>query len=109
MYEGYYLEDKKHGYGIYTWSDQKRYAGWWSNGKQHGIGIFISKEGKNKLGLWEEGKKVKWFNPDEITLVESEKGESYLRSILSGGEESWLKICDFPRFFQPNDAFYIER
>jgi hypothetical protein len=29
MYEGFYLEDKKHGYGIYTWSDQKKYSGWW--------------------------------------------------------------------------------
>ena len=77
-YEGFYQDDKKHGYGVYTWSDQKKYAGWWSNGKQHGIGVFISKEGKKKMGLWEDGKKIRWFNSEEVKLIESEKGESYL-------------------------------
>lgn len=32
-YEGYYLNDKKHGYGIYTWTDGKCYSGWWLLGK----------------------------------------------------------------------------
>ncbi|CDW78312.1 UNKNOWN [Stylonychia lemnae] len=109
MYEGFYLEDKKHGYGIYTWSDSKRYAGWWSNGKQHGIGIFISKDGKKKLGLWEDGKKVKWFSQDEISLIESDQGDSFLRSVLTGGEESWQRIKEFPKVFSPEEDFYKMR
>eukprot|EP00347_Sterkiella_histriomuscorum_P004958 403358433 len=108
-YEGFYQDDKKHGYGVYTWSDQKKYAGWWSNGKQHGIGVFISKEGKKKMGLWEDGKKIGWFNSEEVKLIESEKGESYLQSCIVGGEESWNKIKEFPREFTPSQEFYKAR
>lgn len=70
MYEGFYSDDKKHGFGIYTWSDSKRYAGWWHSGKQHGLGIFISKEGKKKFGIWEDGKKLRWFNEEEVKSIE---------------------------------------
>ena len=72
MYEGFYLDDKKHGYGIYTWSDKKKYSGWWYQGKQHGLGEFVSREGgKKKFGVWEDGKKVKWFSSEEIKVIES--------------------------------------
>ena len=27
--EGEYENDRKHGYGIYTWNDGKQYEGWW--------------------------------------------------------------------------------
>ena len=71
MYEGFYKDDKKHGFGLYTWSDQKRYAGWWSNGKQHGLGVFISREGRRRLGVWEDGRKLRWLSNEEIALIES--------------------------------------
>ena len=32
-YEGQYLFDKKHGYGIYKWPDGRVYAGYWKEGK----------------------------------------------------------------------------
>ena len=37
-YEGFYSNDKKHGYGIFTWLNHqdntiKRYEGWWTEGK----------------------------------------------------------------------------
>lgn len=103
MYEGFYKDDKKHGYGIYTWSDQKRYSGWWSNGKQHGIGVFISREGKKKLGLWEDGKKVKWFSSDEARFIESQGGQQFLKECITGGDESWAKIKEFPFKFLPDE------
>ena len=100
MYEGFYQEDKKHGYGIYTWSDLKKYAGWWYNGKQHGIGVFISKEGKKKYGVWEEGVKLKWFSSEEAKLIE--KGHFDITDAFKKPEESVAKISEFKRIFQPD-------
>jgi len=32
------MNDKKHGYGVYTWADGRKYEGEWVAGKQHGRG-----------------------------------------------------------------------
>jgi len=32
---GEYLDDKKHGYGIFEWGNGKIYEGYWVNGKYH--------------------------------------------------------------------------
>ena len=40
-YEGAYENDKKAGFGIYTWADGRKYEGFWAKGKQHGSGQFI--------------------------------------------------------------------
>ena len=56
--------DKKHGHGVYTWADGKRYDGMWENGRQHGEGKYISDD-KVKLGIWKEGKRIKWLNDTE--------------------------------------------
>lgn len=44
-----------------------------------------------------------------MKLVESDGGVDFIKEILPGGEESWLKMKDFPRYFQPSDEFYKER
>ena len=55
-YEGGYFNDKKHGYGVFTWyyvfmfikslrADGRSYKGNWENGKQHGNGEYISANG----------------------------------------------------------------
>lgn len=33
LYNGSYIEDKKEGYGEFTWSDGRIYKGYWMNGK----------------------------------------------------------------------------
>ena len=38
-YEGEWLNGKKHGHGIYTWTEGHRYEGDWRDGKRHGQGI----------------------------------------------------------------------
>jgi hypothetical protein len=32
-YEGAYVDDKKEGFGIFSWPDGKKYEGEWRNGK----------------------------------------------------------------------------
>ena len=32
-YVGQFESDKKSGFGIYTWTDGRKYEGWWSEGK----------------------------------------------------------------------------
>ena len=51
----FYKNDKKDGYGEYTFADGKKYTGLFKNNKQHGIGIFISPKGRKKYGIWNEG------------------------------------------------------
>jgi len=39
IYSGYYVQDKKEGFGIYYWEkDNKAYVGFWKDGKQNGVG-----------------------------------------------------------------------
>lgn len=110
MYEGFYIEDKKHGYGVYTWSDQKKYSGWWVSGKQHGLGVFISREGaKRKFGVWEDGKKVRWFNTEEVQAIESGQVEDLRELFVENPELSADKIAEFSRQFLPPAAFYQAR
>lgn len=44
QYEGEFLDDKRHGYGVYKWSG-RQYVGEWSNGQQHGRGVYIKEDG----------------------------------------------------------------
>ena len=37
-----YLNDKKHGFGIFVWVDGRKYEGNWENGKRHGLGKFTN-------------------------------------------------------------------
>jgi hypothetical protein len=43
IYDGQYLNDKKHGDGTFTWPDGRKYQGKWVDGKQHGKGYYIDK------------------------------------------------------------------
>lgn len=59
--------DKKHGHGVYTWTDGRQYDGMWENGKQHGEGIYYDATGKGRKGIWVNGKRTKWLDEDEGT------------------------------------------
>ena len=38
-YEGEYINDLKHGFGVYTWADGSRYEGEWKDDNMHGKGL----------------------------------------------------------------------
>ena len=44
-YESEWLNDTKHGHGIYTWARGYHYEGDYLNGKRHGRGIFTWADG----------------------------------------------------------------
>ena len=58
---GEYVDDKKHGKGMYFWTDGRKFDGYWANGKQSGKGKYILADGTIRIGLWENGKRVKWI------------------------------------------------
>ena len=52
------MNDKKHGYGEYTWADGRMYLGEWQEAKQHGTGIVVLPNNIAKKGIWQNGKKI---------------------------------------------------
>lgn len=61
-YVGEFMNDLKHGFGVYSWTDGRRYQGSWFKGKQDGSGIFTNTENIEKEGIWKNGERVKWIN-----------------------------------------------
>ena len=58
IYEGEFLNDKAHGYGIYTYIDGTKYEGNWKNDKKDGKGKEIYPDGAFYDGDYKEGKKI---------------------------------------------------
>lgn len=81
-YEGEYKDDKKHGFGRYTWADERRYEGWWYRGKQHGLGFYYVKGTELRAGLWEDGKRIEWFDGETAKKIEQGKVDfrAYLKN-----------------------------
>ena len=76
-YDGEFVDDAKQGFGIYNWTDGRKYTGWWYKGRQHGFGTYLDRRDgdsqKVKYGLWEHGKRIKWFDESDLELAEQGK------------------------------------
>ena len=71
-YVGEYVEDKKHGFGVYEDSIGK-YEGFWERGEQCGVGRVWERSGKVKIGVWQNNKFIKTVeNADEFNMKSSE-------------------------------------
>lgn len=55
QYEGYYYQDKKHGYGEFTWESGNKYAGNYHDDDRQGYGIMQWTDGSVYKGHWEKG------------------------------------------------------
>lgn len=62
QYKGYYLCDKKEGFGIHYWPSPVRlFIGFWKEGKQDGIGKYV-KNNSVKYGQWIKGERIRYFD-----------------------------------------------
>ncbi|AUC14147.1 hypothetical protein BTO06_02825 [Tenacibaculum sp. SZ-18] len=55
-YWGDWKNEKRNGYGTYTWEDGQKYAGQWKNNLRHGDGELSFKNGEILYGAWTNGK-----------------------------------------------------
>ncbi|MDX1462763.1 MAG: hypothetical protein R3359_06870 [Marinirhabdus sp.] len=64
-YEGEFQNEKRNGYGIYTWNETKQtHIGIWKNGFQDGYGIVMEGDKIIQAGMYEAGKlKTNFLNP----------------------------------------------
>ena len=51
-------EGKKHGKGIFNWSNGKSYTGEWVNNKRHGKGVLCVISGDKYENVWVEDKTI---------------------------------------------------
>jgi hypothetical protein len=76
-----YSEDKKHGFGVFTWSNGDKWVGYWRKGHRHGKGILIDKDKRVKeKAEWEDGKKIRDYGVSEFIkgfeeILEKTRGE----------------------------------
>ena len=54
-YDGFWLDSKRHGYGLYNWSEAGKYIGSWTNDKMEGYGVYIAENNDNIIGYYKEG------------------------------------------------------
>lgn len=58
----YHVPDNQHersGMGIYIYANGDKYVGEWQDGKRHGNGIFTYSDGKIEKGIWRKNKLVR--------------------------------------------------
>jgi len=51
-YEGEFLQDQRHGFGIYYFPDGSCYAGFWQHNRRHGRGMYFFTSGRTYIGEW---------------------------------------------------------
>jgi len=67
--EGFYVNDRKEGFGIYYWSspNNRAYIGFWKNGKQDGVGKYIN-QNSTRFGYWVAGERTNWFGLEQEAI-----------------------------------------
>lgn len=110
VYEGFFLENKFHGFGRYCWKDGREYEGFFADGKMHGEGTYrhftdgnpsqfsgISVNGQFKSGHSEQAAaKEEFLNAYGAPFIESVKAlltaegaDHTLLLVAPGLEKEW--------------------
>lgn len=77
-YDGFWMNNKKHGQGTYTSADGGKYEGSWVDDMMHGHGVFCFANGRRYEGNWKDGKE------DGDGVCTYADGESYQGSWKNG-------------------------
>jgi hypothetical protein len=56
-YKGELKDDKREGYGIFTWKDGGKYEGEWENDVENEYGVYIDKNGEKYEGQFKDNQK----------------------------------------------------
>jgi len=113
VYEGDFIESKRHGLGEYVYNDQSYYRGEWENDCKSGRGVYCKNE-KDFNGLWKDNNfisgfvfKLKNLKVDEIiqegNSFSNSNSENYLISaenIENSIEEKYLDVQQINDFFK---------
>lgn len=46
VYEGSYVQDKRHGRGTYSWPSGATFRGWFEEDLKEGVGVYVSESGE---------------------------------------------------------------
>ncbi len=79
-YDGFWVNGKKHGYGLYKWYDIGKYIGSWNNDVMEGYGVYIADNNDNVIGEYRNGK----LNGLGITVY----GDQWTQGIFSNGNNT---------------------
>ena len=55
-YDGFWVDGKKHGYGLYSWDEFGTYVGFWNNDTMEGYGSYENEDEKIMRGMYANGK-----------------------------------------------------
>ena len=84
-YIGYYINDKKEGFGIYYWLYPLRvYMGFWKNGKQEGLGKFFNGNKPPRYYSWRNGEKISESLNEEVAF-----------EMFNSNEKKYIKFFDY--------------
>lgn len=56
-YEGEFLHDQRHGFGVYYFPDGSCYAGFWQHNRRHGKGTYHFTSGRVYVGEWKNSQR----------------------------------------------------
>ncbi|CDW71378.1 UNKNOWN [Stylonychia lemnae] len=70
-YEGQFSNDHRHGFGVCQWYDGSKYEGEWRQGVQYGKGKLTMKDGTVKQGIFQNNTLMHEIKSEEDTLKDS--------------------------------------
>ena len=94
-YCGEWNNNYMEGFGIYLWNNKKKYYGFFKKGVKHGFGIFYLLNDKFLIGFWKEGKQngfVKHINGDTILYGVFKDGKK--EKVFENENDFWNSFID---------------
>ncbi len=79
IYEGEWVDDKRHGHGVLKVLGKYTYYGQWSSNTRTGHGVLIDKNGAKEEGEWHNGTRVAIVKRHKVILFKSHQLEQKVK------------------------------